>query len=328
MDLSCRAMGKLLIYAAGSGLVLLLLGLLAWSAHLNREAERRFPATGAFIEVENLRLHYTDSGGGRTIVLVHGANSALQDWESGVRQTLQRTFRVIAFDRPGHGYSERHWDRAPTPAEQARLLRFALRQLGVERPILVGFSWSGSLVMAYGLDYPDEVAAVVTVAGALYDWPSPIGAIYQIAGWPVLGSFLAHAIVPAYAHAFADELSRDVFAPQPLGDSLGRAPVPLAVRPASFLTNAEERRILKPFLALQKTRYGEFRPPLVVLTGTADRVVSPDIHSRALARTAPQAELIEIAGAGHALPYTHPQRIVDAVLRAHVRAQAIGRIPY
>lgn len=321
-------MGKLIIFAAGFGLLGLLVALLAWSSHLGREAERRFPAVGQFVEVEGLRLHYTDNGGGRAVVLLHGANSALQDWENGVRQSLQRTFRVVAFDRPGHGYSERHADRPASPAEQARLLHLALRQLGVERPILVGFSWSGSLVMAYGLDYPEHVAAVVTVAGALYDWPAPIAAIYRAAAWPVLGPFLAHAIVPIYAHVFARELSRDVFAPQPLGESAGRAPVPLAVRPASFLTNAEERRILKPFLALQKTRYGEFRPPLVILTGTGDRVVSPDIHSRALARAVPQAELVEVPDAGHALPYTHPQQIVDAIARAHQRAQAIGRIPY
>jgi len=304
-----------------------LVALAFWSAHLAREAERRFPPLGRFVETGGLRLHHAISGreDGVPVVLLHGANSAMQDWEHGVRTALERDFRVIAFDRPGHGYSE-PMDEEPTPAAQARVMRAALRQLGIERPIVVGFSWSGAIATAWGLDAPDEVAAVVTLAGATHDWPGDIDAVYQLAAWPFVGWLFAHTIVPVYAHAFADSLSADVFWPQPLGGNLDKLPIPLAVRPRAFLVNAAERRLLKPFLAIQKLRYPSFRPPLVVVHGMDDRIVGLSVHSRPLHGAVPHSRLMEIAAAGHALPYTHAATIAEAVRRAADDAETAGRI--
>ena len=95
-----------------------------------RRAERDNPPVGRFLEVDGTRLHYLDEGpadvattgvgGDPPVVLLHGNTVTLDDWiVSGVFDLIARSRRVVAFDRPGFGYSERPRDRSWTPAAQA-----------------------------------------------------------------------------------------------------------------------------------------------------------------------------------------------------------------
>ena len=93
-----------------------------------RWIERRYPPTGRFVEVEGCRLHYREEGPERdaargTIVLLHGASSNLVESMLGLGARLSQRYRVIAFDRPGHGWSERKRGLGEAePARQAALL--------------------------------------------------------------------------------------------------------------------------------------------------------------------------------------------------------------
>ena len=89
-----------------------------------RIAERRHPPKGAFLDVDGVRLHYSDRGTGRPVVLVHGNAVTGSDYNtSGVaEQLLGAQRRVIIFDRPGFGYSERPRQRVWTAAAQADLI--------------------------------------------------------------------------------------------------------------------------------------------------------------------------------------------------------------
>ncbi len=165
-----------------------------------RRAESAYPPRGQLVEVEGIRLHYLRQGAGRPVVLLHGAHGTTLDFASGTLPRLARDHDVLAFDRPGHGYSERPAREPATPEVQARLLREALASLDVRRPVLVGHSWSGALVLAYALDYPDDVAAVVVLAGVVYleSEAEPPGA--GVARVPVrAGSLRGHAPRPGGA---------------------------------------------------------------------------------------------------------------------------------
>ena len=64
-------------------------------------------------------------------MLLHGVGAMTQEMAaSGIIDALAADHRVIAFDRPGFGYSERPRGRIWTPAAQAALLRDALDRLG------------------------------------------------------------------------------------------------------------------------------------------------------------------------------------------------------
>src|SRR5215212_11013675 len=101
-------------------LILLVLGNIVFSVL----AERNNPAMGAFIECDGVRLHYLDRGdpAAPCVVLFHGNGSMMQDFTiSGLVDRLARRNRVLCFDRPGFGYSQRPRSRIWTATAQAGL---------------------------------------------------------------------------------------------------------------------------------------------------------------------------------------------------------------
>ena len=63
--------------------------------------------TGEFVEVEGVRLHFVARGEGRPVVLLHGNTGFAHDFSAVLASLDPLEFRAFAFDRPGHGFSER-----------------------------------------------------------------------------------------------------------------------------------------------------------------------------------------------------------------------------
>jgi pimeloyl-ACP methyl ester carboxylesterase len=166
-------------------LVALAAGLTAWRAGAQaRAAEAAFPPEGAFVEVDGRRVHFVTRGEGPDLVLIHGASGNSRDMTFRFMGMLEDRYRVTAFDRPGLGYTDgavrSPWDtRGETPMEQADLLRAAAREIGIERPIVLGHSFGGAVAMAWALGDPDGTAAVVDVSGATMPWPGLLNWTYR-----------------------------------------------------------------------------------------------------------------------------------------------------
>src|SRR5438067_11481212 len=82
------------------------------------------------LTVEGARQHYLDEGAGRAVVFVHGNPGSLADYSAGFVGASCR-YRVIAFDRPGHGHSDSPsagFDRAAAQAQRlhSRPTRFGV----------------------------------------------------------------------------------------------------------------------------------------------------------------------------------------------------------
>jgi hypothetical protein len=88
---------------------------------LAKKAERDNPPTGRFINVDGVGLHYIERGVGPAVVLLHGNGSMIQDFESsGLINAVARDHRVVVFDRPGFGHTNRprnavKWGRMSRP---------------------------------------------------------------------------------------------------------------------------------------------------------------------------------------------------------------------
>jgi pimeloyl-ACP methyl ester carboxylesterase len=136
-------------------------------------AERDYPSTGKFMTVRGVRLHFIDTGGIEPVlVLLHGNGAMVADMEiSGLVGEAAKRYRVIVFDRPGYGYSERPRDRAWGPKDQADLFRQAFAQLGLVRPLVFGHSWGTQVAVTLALDHPDSVGGLVLASG--YYFPTP-----------------------------------------------------------------------------------------------------------------------------------------------------------
>jgi pimeloyl-ACP methyl ester carboxylesterase len=292
-----------------------------------RRAERDHPPVGRFLEVDGTRLHYLDEGPAdnatrgvgeeRPVVLLHGNTVTLDDWiVSGVFDLVARSRRVVAFDRPGFGYSERPRDRSWTPAAQARLLRRACRRLGVERPVVVGHSWATLVALAWALQAPHEIAGLVLASG--YYYPSRrLDVVLATPGAvPLLGDVLNHTVSPPLTQMTLPGILRKMFAPRPVPNRFSAAfPRALISRPGQIRAMSQEGAIMVPSAAALRRHYGGFSCPSMLMTGEADRVVDPEDQSIRLAHELNDAELRIIPGAGHMFHHAVPLEMAEAIDR-------------
>jgi pimeloyl-ACP methyl ester carboxylesterase len=277
---------------------------------------RRYPPQGRFVEVVGGRIHVLELGpksDAPPVVLLHGVSGNLQDMRLTLGARLSQHHRVILIDRPGHGWSDRLGDVA-TPAQQAKIVAQALDALGIKRAIVVGYSWSGALAAAFALDFPECVAGLALLAPVLYPWPGGIAWHYNLASMPVIGTLFAHTIVLPVALPFIDGFTRGLFTPQAMPSTYVRdAAIPLVLRPQEFVANAQDVAALKESVTRQSPRYAQITTPTVIVAGDRDRIVSTEIHSRAMAATLPHAKLIVLPGVGHAVQHVATDVVVEEI---------------
>lgn len=293
--------------------------------------ERSFPPEGRFVDIKGARLHVVELGPtyapGLPIVLVHGASSSLQTMRKPLGDRLAKNHRVILIDRPGHGWSTRENVTDSTPAIQARMIDEALGKLGIDRAIMVGHSWAGSLMPAMALDYPKRVAAIVMLSPVAYPWPGGVGRFNTIASVPIVGPLLAYTITLPLGTFMVDSGTRYVFAPQAMPDGyVAATAVRMVLRPQVFLNNAWDLTTLKAEMVKQSPRYPAIRIPVTIVTGDADTTVSTDIHSRPFAAAVPQTRLVVLPNGGH-MPQLYATDLIVAEIEAiAAKAQASSSV--
>jgi len=294
--------------------VILLLALVSFGG--SRWIERRYPPIGEFVEVDGLRLHYLQRGAGPgpALLLVHGASSNLRDFESSILPELAKHHRVIAFDRPGYGYSDRPAGEWTDPARIARLLLDASARLGIDKPVIVGHSWAGSVVMSALVEMPERVSGGVLLSGVAGHWVGSVGWTYDVGGMPLIGPLFAWTTVFPAGLLMLDEAVKPVLAPSPVPEHyVERLGASLALRPRSFLGNVQDMTLLSEYMQRLSPRYDQVRSPLLIIHGEADTLVPFWNHGRRVLPVIPQAKAVLIPDAGHAPQHTHPREVVQAL---------------
>jgi pimeloyl-ACP methyl ester carboxylesterase len=105
---------------------------------------------------DGVRLHVRDwGGGGQAVVLLHGLASNCRIWDGVAPRLVAAGLRTVALDQRGHGESDQP-DRGYDFATVGRDLAAAVAALGLARPLLVGHSWGGNVVLQYAADRDDR----------------------------------------------------------------------------------------------------------------------------------------------------------------------------
>jgi pimeloyl-ACP methyl ester carboxylesterase len=306
----------LLALMAALALVLALGALATWL--IARNVEARFPPTGRFVEVRGGRLHVLEAGpagGAPAVVLLHGASSNAADLMQALGGRLAQTHRVIALDRPGHGWSERLGEpEMAQPAPQAAAVAEALRALGVERAVIVAHSWAGAVAPHLALDHRDVAGALVLLSPVTHPWPGGTISWYYGPATSVVGRLFTRTLTTPAGALLMGTVTRAVFAPQAAPEGyLEAARIPLVLRPSAFEANAQDVAGLYDAVTAQNSRYREIRVPATVIAGDVDRIVYTDIHSRSFAREVPGTKLIILPGIGHMPHYAATDLVVDEI---------------
>ena len=287
----------------------------AWNIYRARKAERRHPPAGRFLTVDGVRLHYRERGEGPPAVLLHGNGVTGEDFElSGVLGLAAQSHRVIAFDRPGFGYSGRPRGKVWTAARQARLLRQAFAAIDLEPAVVVGHSWGTLVALALALDYPEAVRSLILLSGYYYPTLRADVALFSPPAIPVIGDIMRYTVVPPLAAAMLRAMVERSFAPLPVPDRFAKGfPAGLALRPSQIRAEAEETAMMISAAAALQDRYRELRMPVTIMAGTQDRIVDHLRHAVRLSGEVPHSKLRLVPNAGHMIHYAVPDQVVEAI---------------
>jgi pimeloyl-ACP methyl ester carboxylesterase len=104
------------------------------------------------------------------------------------------------------------------------------------------------------------------------------------------------------------------FLPQlPPRHYLKRSAALLLLRPSTFLANARDMADLKHNLEPQPARYRGLSMPILLMSGTADFVVAPQLHAVPFAAAVPHAKLVMLPGIGHMLHHVSTERVIEEI---------------
>jgi pimeloyl-ACP methyl ester carboxylesterase len=279
---------------------------------LARRAERRYPRPAGVVVVDGVELRYTQAGSGRPVVLIHGLLGSTYDFEVALTGVLAARHHVVAFDRPGNGYSSAPPAGGHTPIGQAYLLHEAVAQLGLERPVLVGYSLGAAVAVAYAELFPGDVAAVVTVGGHVLPYRLPAARLVGVLRLPVLGRLAGATLLVPATYPVGYELLRRACSPQRLPAAYARAALAVGLRPGPFRRAVEDLERASDDLHVLARSYRALEAPFVVLVGAHDRI-APPAESQAFQRRLRSSRLVVVGDGGHALHVTHPATVAAAV---------------
>jgi non-heme chloroperoxidase len=251
-----------------------------------------------------LRLHVREWGRpeGPPILFIHGWSQSHLCWSKQYQSGLAGEFRLVAYDLRGHGMSE-----APPEPEHytdgklwADDLAAIIGQLGLDRPVLVGWSYGGFIICDYLREHgQDRIGAVDFVAAAVKLGPTAFGTL----------------IGPGFLDNFADATSDDlptnirgmralvkVFAAKPLPpDEVETLLCAGMTVPARIRANLTAREIDGD------DTLRAIGVPLLVTQGREDTIVLPAMAEHILA-ICPTAEPSWYEAVGHTSHLEQPDR--------------------
>ena len=265
-----------------------------------------------------LRLHVREWGkaDGPPILFIHGLSQNHLCWAKQYQSSLADEFRLVAYDLRGHGMSEaplepeHYTDSALWAADVAAIIE----QLGLDRPVLVGWSYGGFIICDYLRAHgQDRIAAVDLAAGAVKLGPAAFGTL-------IGPGFLDH-----FADATADDLPTNIRGMRGLVKGWPVRPYPPEEVETLLCSSMAVPARIRANLAAREIDGDDvlraLKVPVLVTQGRADTVVLPAMAEHVLA-TCPVAEASWYDGVGHTPHLEQPERFNRELADLTRRARA------
>ncbi len=240
------------------------------------------------------------------LLLVHGLSSNARLWDGVGARLAAAGHRAVAVDLRGHGRSEGSDDLAfPTLVDD---LARVIDATGLQRPVVVGQSWGGNVVLELGAARPELVSGVVGVDGGLIDLSRRFPDID--ACWGALAP-------PAFDHLVWDRLAEGMRArlvgwPDGAAEAqLGNLVAEPDGRVRAILTRERHRSIVEHLFhhrPIERLRALEAPMLLLAVTGGPRSVVDEDVLAEARA-AATRLDLVRLPGRDHDVHLQDPDLV-------------------
>jgi len=283
-----------------------LLGAGIYSARAAKRAEEQVPMDGRIVTAGPYRLHVTEQGEGRPLLLIHGLGAQLRSFAQAMVDALASDHRVIRVDRPGSGYSPPLPSGSQRLADQADAIAALIDELALDRPILVGHSLGGALSLTVAQRHPGKVGGLALIAPAT----QPVRDVPEVfRGLMVplnLVPLVARTVAVPLALATRDKVLVEVFRPEQVPeDYLTAGGGALAMRPANVEAACADLQMARADGEEMVGHYPTLTLPVAILFGREDNLLDYRDHGIKTANEIPGARLTLTEG-GHMLPFTQP----------------------
>ena len=274
----------------------------------------RYPDFEGHVERDGVQLGYEVFGSGDRTILLLPTWTIIHSrfWKMQVPY-LSRHFRVITYDGPGNGRSDRVTDpERYTPAAYAEDAVAVLDECGADSAVVVGLSLGAAYGSMLASGFPDRVAALVMVGPSIpLTPPSPERSIIEsnfmaplskeAKGWERYNIAYWHHDYRGFTEFFFSQCFNERHSTKAIEDSVGWADG----ADAEIL----EAEALAPSVSVDawKRVLGDIQCPVLVIHGTEDRI-SPVGRGIAAARLT-DGELVAMEGSGHIPNVRDPVRV-------------------
>jgi pimeloyl-ACP methyl ester carboxylesterase len=269
-----------------------------------------------FTRVDGIEVHHEVHGpdDGPTLLLSHHFYGSTPVWDRLVPLLADR-HRVVSWDRPGFGLTERPVRDGSsanpyTRAAAARLGWSLLDELGVAETVLVGASAGGTNVLEMYAQQPDRVRALVLLAPAI---TGDVGAPPPLR--PLLNSMPLRRIALRGVERFAGEVTRErstrSWADPSRATDEDLAPYRDLLRVQGWSRGLWEVMTAEPPPDLRGV-LRSVRVPALVVTGAQDRTIAPR-WGRWVAGTIPGGRFHLLPDCGHVPHQERPAELAEVL---------------
>lgn len=139
------------------------------------------PMVGRYVHVDidgtMHRIYFEEAGQGIPLVCLHTAGSDNRQWRYLLAdEEFTRHFRIVAFDLPWHGKSNppANWDGSEyqlTTRRYTDTIRAFCAALDLDRPVVMGCSIGGRIVLNLAIDHAPEFRALIGLEAADFQAP-------------------------------------------------------------------------------------------------------------------------------------------------------------
>jgi pimeloyl-ACP methyl ester carboxylesterase len=273
-------------------------GLLALFAFLGCVAASRAQAdetSGIFVDLPNVKLWVSDSGGaGDPVILLHANTGTSENWQKQTLAMVGAGYRVIAFDRPGWGKSVVH--EGMKPISVAEELDALADHLKLNKFHLVGVAGGGYIALDYAAWRPERLKSLVVAASGL-----------GLMGDEEADTFRKRAAIPGFSQLPPEvrEMSPSYRGTNPEG----------VARWKEIEEHAMQTGAVVPPLRTPNTdeKIATITTPILVIAGDVD-LTTPSAAIRLWAKHLKTYDWLLIPEAGHAVAWEQPDAFNQAVL--------------
>jgi pimeloyl-ACP methyl ester carboxylesterase len=272
-----------------------LLALFALLGCAGSSCARADEASGIFVDLPNVKLWVSDSGGtGDPIILLHANTGTSETWQKQTPTLVGAGYRVIAFDRPGWGKSVVH--EGMKPISVAEELDALADHLKLSKFHLVGVAGGGYVALDYAAWRPERLKSLVVAASGL-----------GLMGDEEADTFRKRAAIPGFSQLPPEvrEMSPSYRGTNPEG----------VARWKEIEEHAMQAGAVVPPLRTPNTdeKIATITTPILVIAGDVD-LTTPSAAIRLWAKHLKTYDWLLIPEAGHAVAWEQPDAFNQAVL--------------